>query len=215
MPFQIARTHVSRPDPVELEQLRTAFAAQHCVKLPGVIEPAMLAWIRDRIATAPFVERVQTDVSEPCRDTQLSSADVVSTILAFVNDSTVFRSIRDLTGCDPIGCYWGRVFRLEPGSGQQYTWHDDVDGNRMLAMSVNVGGEPYEGGALQIRDAASGRPLFELTNTTPGDAVLMRIGPDIEHRVMPVTGAYPRTALAGWFQRVPSALRLLKERASA
>jgi len=52
---------------------------------------------------------------------------------------------------------------------------------------------------LQIREARSKRILHEIANTGPGDAVLFRVDPGLEHRITPVTGSISKTALAGWF----------------
>jgi hypothetical protein len=204
MPFEIARTRVRRPDAGELDGLQTAFAAKHCVKLPRFIEPGILSRFQARLAAAPFVDRVRPDIGT---DMGLADDTLLGTLLVFINDAAVFETIQAITGCDAIGSYLGNVYRLQPNSRQHYGWHDDIHGTRMLAMSVNLGTERYEGGVLQVRDAATTRVLAEMSGTEPGDALLLRIAADLEHRVTPVTGAHPRTALAGWFVRSPTVIR--------
>jgi hypothetical protein len=88
-------------------------------------------------------------------------------------------------------------------------WHGDMDGNRLVTLSVNVG-DPYEGGVLQIRERPSNRIVHEVANTGPGDAILFALGDHLEHRVGAVTGTATKTAMAGWFQRTPAALEVLK-----
>jgi Rps23 Pro-64 3,4-dihydroxylase Tpa1-like proline 4-hydroxylase len=66
-------------------------------------------------------------------------------------------------------------------------------------MSLNLSPEPFEGGALQIRETDSKKILFEIANTGLGNAVVFRVDPRLEHRVSPVAGKVPRTAFAGWF----------------
>jgi predicted 2-oxoglutarate/Fe(II)-dependent dioxygenase YbiX len=67
-------------------------------------------------------------------------------------------------------------------------------------MSVNLTPEVYFGGTLQLRDPHSHRMLQEVANTGPRDAILFRIGSDLQHRVTPVNGTLPKSAYAGWFQ---------------
>src|SRR6185295_5586851 len=88
-------------------------------------------------------------------------------------------------------------------------WHSDMDGNRMVTLSVNLG-DPYEGGVLQLRERPSNRVVHEVANTGPGDAILFALGDHLEHRVGAVTGGTTKMALAGWFQRTPAALEALR-----
>jgi hypothetical protein len=67
-------------------------------------------------------------------------------------------------------------------------------------LSINLSAEPHEGGVLQIRDVTTGRIVFALQNTRPGDAVLFAIGDRLQHRVTPPVGHVPRTVCAGWFR---------------
>ena len=122
-----------------------------------------------------------------------------------LNDSTLFETVQSITGCDPIGSCYPVVFRLDPGTGGD-SWHDDVDGNRLVGLTVNIGGR-YDGGVLQLRDRRTGHLLGAVANTGPGDAVMFRIARGVEHCVTPVTGMLPRLTMAGWFQREPKATR--------
>jgi hypothetical protein len=53
---------------------------------------------------------------------------------------------------------------------------------------------------LQIRNRDSEELLHEIRNTGLGDAVLFRVKRKLLHRVLPVEGDMPRTAMAGWFR---------------
>jgi Rps23 Pro-64 3,4-dihydroxylase Tpa1-like proline 4-hydroxylase len=70
----------------------------------------------------------------------------------------------------------------------------------MVTFSLNLSRREYRGGTLQIRRRDSQEILHEVQNTGPGDAVLMRVAKQLCHRVLPVEGDVPRTALAGWFR---------------
>jgi hypothetical protein len=69
----------------------------------------------------------------------------------------------------------------------------------MVAMSINLSAKPYSGGVLEIRTRESGKVLHRTANTGPGDAILFRVAPGLQHRVTAVEGEVPRTAYAGWF----------------
>ena len=101
---------------------------------------------------------------------------------------------------------------MVPGAGHYDSWHTDASQARMVAMSVNLGTDPYRGGRLQIRDADTRRILHEVANVGDGDAVLFRISRQLAHRVTPVEGTVAKTALAGWFRAEPDYQRLMRQR---
>ena len=136
----------------------------------------------------------------------------IAGLFTFVlNDPDFFRLIERLTVCAPIGCFIGRIYRRRasrwPGD-RVYPWHNDVAEDRMIGLSINLGREPCAGGVLQLRDAASQRPLGEIANTGHADAVLFQVSDAPQHQVTPVEGEVPRTAMAGWFRSQPSYLEL-------
>ncbi len=85
----------------------------------------------------------------------------------------------------------------------------------MVAMSINLSPEPYQGGFLQIRDRTSKKILHEIANVGSGDAVLFRISNLFQHRVRPVKGNVPKTAYAGWFRSKPDFRFLLNKKISS
>ena len=102
----------------------------------------------------------------------------------------MFQMVQQVTGCGPIGCFTGRVYRMLPGPGHYDSWHTDAIEHRIVGMSVNLGRGMYTGGVFQLRELRSQKLLSEVANTGPGDAILFRISPDLAHRVTPV-GAAP------------------------
>ena len=88
-------------------------------------------------------------------------------LLLLVNDERMLDVVRSITGCGPIGHFDGRVYRLEPSSDHYDSWHDDLGDGRLVAMSINLGRQPYEGGALEIRDRRTG------ATTRPGALTLV------------------------------------------
>jgi hypothetical protein len=46
--------------------------------------------------------------------------------------------------------------------------------------------------------------VLEIANIVCGDTRIFRIGPDLQHRVTPVTGTVTKAAYAGWFRARPA-----------
>jgi hypothetical protein len=128
-----------------------------------------------------------------------------------VNDPQFLRLVERMTGCAGIGCFLGTVYSLVPGANLYDTWHDDISGNRMLAMSINLSTDVYRGGVLQFRTRPSHQIVHEVANTGFGDATIFRIADHLQHRVSPVEGTVARTAFAGWFRPEPDYQSLLRE----
>ena len=195
--------------PAELAEAGARFARDGYLKLLGFVDPPLLALLLDAADGAEFRERTHHGIGvELCAAPGLLSG----TLELACNDPALFSAIDALTGCGSIGCFEGRVYRLAPSTGHYDSWHSDVGQDRLVAMSVNLGREPFEGGLLQIRKADSDAILSEVANPVTGDAVIFRIHADYRHRVGTVTGRQPRTAWAGWFRAQPDFAALLRQR---
>ena len=172
-----------------------------------MIEPELVEWLLGRIEQygfAPFAHGEAIGV-----DSNLADTVAVALLNLVANDHRLFRIVREITGCGPIGCFRGRVYRMLPNAGHYDSWHNDLGDERLITLSVNLSPEPYSGGILQIRHRPSNRIVYEVANTGLGDAILFRISPDLEHRVTEVTGSVPKTAFAGWFRSKPDFRELL------
>jgi hypothetical protein len=188
---------------------RVEFQQSGCLKLAGFLDGGLLEQLQAAVEAADFYQRVHDGIGvELC-----AAPGALTSALEFMtNDPVLFHLIDEITGCGSIGCFEPRVYRLSPRSGHYDSWHDDVGGDRVVAMSINLGREPFEGGLLQIRRADSPALVREVSNPTPGDAVIFRIDPVYCHRVGPVTGSVPRTACAGWFRSQPDFRTLLADK---
>jgi hypothetical protein len=185
----------------ELAAAREHFATKHFLKLPGFLEPSLLATTLDLVDRAPWFERVHPGIgTELC----VEPGTLSGTLEFLTNDEALFAAIDTLTGCGPIGCFDGRIYRLVPGAGHYDSWHSDVGKSRMIALSLNLGRAPFHGGALQIRRADSTEVISNVDNRVTGDAIIFQVDPGLRHRVDALTGDVPRTAWAGWFCREPS-----------
>jgi 2-oxoglutarate-Fe(II)-dependent oxygenase superfamily protein len=184
----------------ERRKLRAIFDRDHAVRLRGFLSDATLERVHDCIEAGEFTVREHAGIStELC----IESGAAPALLLFLTNDVELFGLVRAITGCGRIGLFDGRVYRMLAGSEHEDSWHDDLGANRMVAMSVNLGYEPYEGGVLEIRDRDSREILSRLEDPGPGDATLFRIDPKLQHRVSSVEGETPRTAFAGWFASGP------------
>ena len=193
----------------EIESARAWFRAHGFLKLRGLIEPRLLGSLLDAIDRTEFRNRVHEGIG-----IELSAEEgPVSSALEFLmNDPALAATISSITECGTIGCFEGRVYRLVPQSGHYDSWHSDVGQDRLIAMSINLGRVPYEGGVLQIKRANDAEILGEVENRSTGDAVIFKVHPSLRHRVGPVEGSEPRTAYAGWYRAAPDFRALLRTR---
>jgi hypothetical protein len=207
--LQVGISHLVLPGEAEIAAWRRKFATSHCIWIPRFFDERLLAWLRAKLATAPFHLRVHAGIDPPPVDLGLADPRLLAIIGTLLNDRRLFEAVRALSACDPIGCFKGTVYRMEPRPEHFDTWHGDTDGNRMVTLSVNLG-DAYDGGVLQIREKPSNQLVHEVANTGAGDAILFDLGDHLEHRVSGVTGQATKMALAGWFQRSPAALAALR-----
>ena len=214
--IQLTRTRLrSDLDDGAIGRLADDFASTHLLRLPAFLDDSLRAAVDQRLVSATFQTRVEKGME--IEETIVEPA-LVGLFTLVLNDPRLFALVDRLTGCGPIGCFTGRVYRRRASRGagdQYYPWHNDVADDRLIGLSINLGHEPYEGGVLQLRAAASREPIGEVANTGHGDAVLFRISEALEHQVTPVTGIAPRTVMAGWFRRQPSYLELVARATAA
>ena len=180
---------------------RDHFDRHHWIVIPGLFGPRLLEEIAGELERAEFEAR---DYDGLAGELALSAetASLVARLLFLVNDTAVYDGIAAATGLGPVVRYDGRVYRRVPRPDHYDNWPDDLAGAaRLVAMSVNLGGR-YEGGVLELRRAASHEPLGAVHNAGPGDALLFRIDPALQHRVSSVSEGV-KTALAGWFGSAP------------
>jgi hypothetical protein len=187
-------------------EARERFDREDCVLLERFLDADLFEELAGPLEAAEFAPEGHSVGDDVALRTPLPAADL---LLFAMNDPRLFSAVAELTGCDRISSFAGRVYRIEPSSGQGLEWHDDRgDPGRLLAISINLGREPFQGGVLEIRDRRTGDIVHRSANTGRGDAVVFRIGEHLEHRVSPVEGTTSRTAYAGWFSSHPRFLPL-------
>jgi 2OG-Fe(II) oxygenase superfamily len=207
--IQITRTGTqSTLSEDDVRALRAGFDASHCIRLPGLLVPDLLAALLERIERARFEERIHQGIGSN-RELWMTDPTVAGIFHVLSNARPLYELAEAVSGCGPIGSFSGRVYRVVPGCGHHDAWHDDMTDGRLVAMSLNLSREPFQGGVLQIRDRATRRIIHQVANTGPGDAIVFRLSHELQHRITEIEGRAPKTAFAGWFRARPAFTRIL------
>ena len=204
---QIDRSGFRAASADDIERGRAAFASSRTLLLNRFLETRLLADWQRRVDAAPFKHRVNGvdwNGRRPSVDTRVDDRALWGGCIFQLNDPDLFRVIERLTGCGTIGSFFGGVYRIVPGMGHFHSWHNDLDGNRMVALSINLSPNGYRGGVLQLANRETKEILAEITNTGWGDAAIFEISETLEHRVTDVEPGPAKTAFAGWFLKSPS-----------
>lgn len=191
--------------------MREQFRHRHCLQIPRLLDHPLADEIARLVEGSEFDRREHDGIGvEECMEVNATLA----WLLLLVNDERMLEVVESITECGPIGHFDGRVYRLEPSADHYDSWHDDLGDGRLVAMSINLGRQSYEGGALEIRDRRTGATT-QARSASTGDALLFELGENLEHRVLPVTGETARTVFAGWFKAGPNFLSVLRSELSA
>jgi hypothetical protein len=193
----------------DLARLRESFAHHAHVRLPAFIDEPTLALVHAELRAASFHELVHKEIG-PNLELCMDPNRLLGLLTFLVNSDPLFRVVEAIAGCPTIGNFSGRVYRLVPGSGHLDAWHDDLVSQRLVGLSINLSEQPYAGGVLELRDRRSSATIERVPNVRPGDAILFRLSHDLEHRVSPMEGTFPKTAFAGWFQAGPGFMEVLR-----
>jgi hypothetical protein len=194
----------------ELDELRGRFDREHCVLLRQFLHPQLLVMIQKQLERAVFKERLITTLHPPSADLIMENNAIRQAFLLLLNNQKLFEIIEYITGCPKIGCFKGSVYRMTSTYGHD-TWHHDLEGHRLVALSINLSTSVYSGGVLRIRDVEKSSIVSEISNTGFGDAVVIRLAPQIEHKVSRVTGPIDKTAFAGKFKSEPNFHTLVRD----
>jgi hypothetical protein len=183
-------------DPRVVAEARERFTRAGAVVLRGFLSPPLLSALQQELRQGEF----KTKIHPASGVEEVFGRKEATWLFRFLlTTRDVLGAVTALTGVEPLYKAEVRIYRLVPGTGHQHDWHSDAARQRQLGLSVNLSEGMFEGGNLQIRHPGDEALLSDIRNTGPGDAVIFGISPNLEHRVLEVTGDVPRVALAGWF----------------
>jgi hypothetical protein len=184
--------------------LAAQFAQRHVLELPELIQPDVMAILAPAIRAARFVPGWEDGVGGRLRERPTRVGNLLCLLLRG-------QKLRDwlarITGISPLVAVNGAVARFECEGGQSLDWHNDLDkSGRVLAVTINIGEAPYDGGLFEMRRCDTGEILFRHNHHRPGSALVFRVSKALEHRVTPVSAGGPRTVFSGWYLRKPRTL---------
>jgi len=204
---QLTRAGFRPPTAAAVAAARAEFASTHAVLLENLLEPSLLQFALRKLEGARYTPRVGEAAwrgTKPSVDERLDEPQPWGSLLFAFNDPALFALVEQVTACGRIGSFSGVVYRIVPGRGHSQSWHNDLDRDRLVALSVNLSPRGYRGGRLQLGTAESADVLHEVANTGLGNAVLFELSEALVHRVTAVEGDQPKVSFAGWFVRQPS-----------
>lgn len=202
--LQITYDGITEPDADQLAELRQKFSERHFVHLRGLIERSFLDQLADRIEQVEFREDLTENIGcvERCADPRIDHG-----MQFMLNQEPILKTVAAIVG-KPVHRWLGNTVRRTPGANHFSNWHNDttppveVEGHRfqrVVPLSLNLTREPFAGGNLCMRTVPDEKEFADIENKGPGDALLFRIGPDLQHRVADVEGTVPRLVHVGWF----------------
>ena len=192
-----ARNGVTLQRAEALPDLAERFARHHVIRLPGFLDNDLLGVVHESMAGGVFAPREDPGIAI---ELSLQANRALDVMMFVMNAPQLLETVRAISGCNAAGAFAGRIYRLDPAVPHHDSWHDDTAaGGRLVGCSVNLGHAPFSGGEFQIREKRDPERVMTIANSGAGDAILFRIAPEFEHRVRPVVGDVPKTAMAGWF----------------
>lgn len=192
-------------DQSKIEDYKEEYKNTHCVFLPGFVAQDALNSIVNKLSVTEFETRIEKDehTGEFGKVLLLPPNNPVPFIFhLLMNNKTLFKQLENITGCESIGNFMGRIHRSEGGEQHEIEWHGDNSDTRLLAMTLNLGRERYTGAKFQMRKKGTENIIREFGQTEPGDAFIFQIHTELQHRLSLVEEGR-RTVGVGWFRAKP------------
>lgn len=202
---QIRRNGISFPYEDEIQRLKTEFTETSCVFMPGFIEPSIVNHLLKRFETTKFVPKSEISGDYEFGKTLFVPQDepIIFTFHLLLNNPKLFTLIQQLTDCETIGNFTGRMHRSVPDEKHLIEWHDDNSNHRLIGMTIELSHEKYTGGKFQLRETKTTKIIREISNINAGDAFIFRISPELQHRLTVLEKGGNRTVGVGWFCSQP------------
>ncbi|HTA46535.1 MAG TPA: 2OG-Fe(II) oxygenase [Bryobacteraceae bacterium] len=200
---QLTQTAILQ-DPEDIPRLKQEFAETGCALLPNFLAPGILRRAMEWVQSARFEETQEKDEHRGVFGTTLLApgTEPALFLLKFIlNRNDLYRFSEQVTDCEKIANFHGRLHRTTPRAEQHIDWHQDLAEGRTLGICINLSSEPYTGGVLEIRNPEH-RMTAAVGRGNPGDACFFRIDRGWQHRLTPVESGC-RTVGVGWFRTAP------------
>lgn len=179
------------------EAAQQGFSQSRVLECGEALDSAMLDIVLGQLDRGGFMPETIGKMGE--REVEMGSRAGAGLMLA-LKRRNLLDWLERATGCGPLDTVAGVITQARAGLPHQLGWHDDrEDVRRKLAVTINLGTEPYEGGLFEIRRKETHEPLFAHRHTELGTALIFQVAPDIQHRIHPITAGGPRRVFAGWF----------------
>ncbi|HEX4304140.1 MAG TPA: 2OG-Fe(II) oxygenase [Rhizomicrobium sp.] len=189
-------------DPESDAAIAEQFARDMTLVLDDLLTPKVQRLLLQHWSQAEFRHRSVDKVGNRLLESPPRAGELMCFLL---ERAPLIAWIEKVTGCRPITSVYGKVTQLRAGHAHEVYWHNDLnEPHRVLAITINLGTEPYEGGRFEMRRRHSDNTLIHHDHNKPGSALVFAIGKDLLHRVTPVAGGGPRTVFAGWFTGAPT-----------
>lgn len=127
----------------------------------------------------------------------IAKSRFIKFVRELMNDQSVLHTLEEITGHKGLHNFNGRIYKLD-SSVAGMDWHQDMDGNKKISVTINISTEIFTGGELIIHNKVTGE-IQKFHNVGYGDAIFFEVNKDYQHRVLPVTGDVPKLAVAGWY----------------
>jgi hypothetical protein len=183
---------------VDAQNTKPAYANQRALLCRDAIAPELLA----QLASAASKTRFVSDPVEHLGHRWIESPSVIGAAIQLVlNRPVMLDWLTTVTGCTATGAIEGRLVETRPGGEDHLSWHRDTAPNTRYEFGITLHLRPcqYEGGAFEMRDSKSKKPLFRHYPADRADLLIFEVDHRSEHRVMPVESGEPRLVFTGWF----------------
>lgn len=205
--LQLSLNGLREGSQIEQEEIQSEFSLRHCVFLKGFLSATLLERIKGLIKNQDYHTRVDHDTEGKvfARELTLDDSDPLANLMfLLLNQKALFDLIDKVAEVEkPMRYFRSRVYEYHPNPDHYDSWHDDDEKGQTVGLSVNLSPDPLEGGEFEIRNASTLEVYKKVSGSGFGDAHIFRIGPEYQHRVLPVRGSSVRRSCAGWFCTEP------------
>lgn len=191
---------VFKPTASQLKSYRQLFTTHRYLQIPNFLDSKSVATLRKILNKSKVVERKLSQNEYGQIGSELASVDpqLHGLIHFFLNNASLLKLIESITN-KSVGHFAGRTYKMLADSDHGLHWHDDLRKGRQVAMSLNLSNR-YSGGHLELRRKGTKKLLADIHNARPGSLLIFEVNKNLEHRLTPITGKYPKIAVAGWFK---------------